>query len=140
MPKLFVTNSRVRTRALQIYLVLIGLAANRQTITYERLSEDYLAFGHGHIISRQLGCIMGWCYESGFPALTSLVVGKVSGEPGDGLTTVDGDNFYAAQQRVFERNWFSVMPPTLDELHDCGERARNEVLRRPSSSVELAWW
>jgi hypothetical protein len=41
MPKqLFSNDSRQPTRALQAYLVLIGLAWNRQTITYGQLLKE----------------------------------------------------------------------------------------------------
>jgi hypothetical protein len=114
---LFVDDSRVPTRALQIYLVLVGLAWNRQTITYGALSTEQMQeFGTGGILDRPLDCIMRWCVANDLEPLTVLVVRDDSGVPGQGLTTVANNDWPAAQQRVFKFNWYSVMPPTLKEL------------------------
>src|SRR5215210_2778499 len=122
MPLFFRDDSKVPTRALQAYLVLISLAWNRQTITYGALSVDYMDYGPGGILDRSLGCIMGWCYENGLPALTALVVNDDTGIPGEGLGTVEDDDFPAAQQRVFAHNWFELFPPTVAELEAAGQR------------------
>jgi putative restriction endonuclease len=132
MTTLFVDDSHVHTRALQIYQVLLGLAWNRQTITYGYLSREPMeGYGSGGILNRPLGCIMGWCYENGLEPLTVLVVNDETGVPGVGLITVPDGNWPAAQQRVFDFNWFSIMPPTLVELRESGERAQNETLLPP---------
>jgi hypothetical protein len=136
MPKRFEQGCRIPERALQAYLVLIGLAWNRQTITYGEISEYQMEFGHGGILSGPLGCIMGWCHEQGLPALTVLVVNDKTGIPGDGLVTVEGENFPAAQQKVFQCNWFSLFPPSISELEEAGKRALDGNLRTPSKRVE----
>jgi hypothetical protein len=59
-----------------------------------------------------------------------LVVNDETGVPGVGLTTVpDGDDWPAAQQRVIAFNWFSIMPPSLDELREAGQRAHDGTLK-----------
>jgi hypothetical protein len=114
--------SHIPERALQAYSVLVGLAWNRQTVTYGDLSRhQMLNYGTGGILDRPLGCIMGWCFEGGLEPLTVLVVRDDTGVPGIGLTTVADGNWPAAQQRVFAFNWFSILPPTLDELREAGE-------------------
>jgi hypothetical protein len=111
----------VPSRALQIYQVLVSLAWNRQTITYGKLSLEQMGgYGAGGILNKPLGCIMGWCSKNGLEPLTVLVVNDVTGVPGAGLVTVPGGNWAAAQQRVFHFNWFSIMPPSLDELEEAG--------------------
>jgi len=128
----FAQNSHVPTRALQIYQVLIGLAWNRQTITYGDLSRCQMdGFGSGGILDRPLGCIMGWCYENGLEQLTVLVVRDDTGVPGVGLSVVPAGTWPEAQQRVFHRNWFVIMPPSLTELGEAGERAATNTLRPP---------
>ena len=112
MATCFEANSHVSTRALQIYLMLVSLAWNRQTITYGALSRDQMdGYGTGGILDRPLGCIMALCHENELEPLTVLVVNDVTRVPGVGLITVPAGDWPAAQQRVFDFNWFSVMPP-----------------------------
>jgi len=128
----FENDSHIHTRALQIYLVLVSLAWNRQTITYGAISREQMdRYGDGGIINRPLGCIMGWCYENGLEPLTVLVVNEETGVPGGGLITVPNGDWPGAQQRVYSFNWFSVMPPSLDELREAGQRAEAGTLREP---------
>jgi hypothetical protein len=120
MLRKFDDDSHYETRALQIYQVLIGLAANRQTITYGSLSDKMGGYGggRGDILAHPLGCIMRWCKKNDLPALTALVVDRVSGLPSTGLTTVDGNEFPAECQKVFRCEWFLIFPPTLGELKE----------------------
>jgi hypothetical protein len=114
----FADDSHHETRALQAWQILIGRAANRQTITYGQLSEQMEGYGgkRGAILSHPLGRIMRWCQANNLPALTTLVVDRITGLPKSGLTTVADDDFPAECERVFKRKWFSIFPPTLDEL------------------------
>jgi hypothetical protein len=128
----FEDNSHVHTRALQIYQVLIGLAWNRQTITYGALARDQMGgYGAGGALNRPLACIMGWCYENRLELLTVLVVNEETGVPAPGLKTVADGDWPATQQRVFAFNWFSIMPPQLSELREAGERADAGELQNP---------
>jgi hypothetical protein len=115
MAQEFEKNSTIGTRAYQAYLILIGLAANQQTIQYRQLCGK-MHYGVGPILSSPLGRIMRWCDREGLPALTSIVVEKDTGLPSTGLSTVPNDNFPAEQQRVFSFDWYSILPPTLEEL------------------------
>jgi hypothetical protein len=117
MASYFEQQSHVGTRALQAYLVLIGLAWERKTVTYGDLSREQMGgYGSGGILDRPLGAIMGWCDEHNLPPLTVLVVNDASGVPGVGLKTVPNNDWPSAQQGVFKFNWFSVVPPTRDQL------------------------
>jgi hypothetical protein len=115
VPREIQSDSTHATRALQAYLVLIGRAANQQTIQYRQLCE-MMHFGVGPILSAPLGRIMEWRDREDLPALTSLVIEKETGLPSAGLTTVQQINFPAEQQRVFAYDWYSIFPPTLKEL------------------------
>lgn len=114
----FDEDTHYETRALQIYQILIGLAANRQTITYGLLSDKMggYAGGRGGILAHPLGCIMRWCQTNELPALTTLVVDSQTGLPSVGLTTVENNQFPAECERVFRFGWFAIFPPALDEL------------------------
>jgi len=96
-------------------MILIGKAANQQTIQYLQLCE-LMHWGRGPVLAHPLGKIMNWCKKENLPALTSIVVEKDTGLPSTGLTTVKGNAFAAEQQHVFSFDWFSILPPTLEEL------------------------
>ena len=69
-----------KARALQIWQILIGLAHNRQTITYKILSKllDYKGAG---VFAQLLDTIMRYCKQNQLPPLTILVVNENTGSP-----------------------------------------------------------
>lgn len=106
-------------RALQVYLVLIGAAHNRQILTYKVLA-DKLGFKGAGVFNKILGHIMYWCQENDLPALTALVVNQETGMPGDGLLSVSDAN--SAREKVYQRNWYEIVPPSVDDLEAAYER------------------
>jgi hypothetical protein len=113
----FGDNSSHEIRAYRIYLILIGLAANHQTIAYWRLCEK-IRYDIGPMVCGPLGRLVNWCIREGLPALTSLVVEKETGKPSSRWTVGRSDELPAELQRVFAFDWFSIMPPTLKELRE----------------------
>jgi len=113
----FTDNSSRETRAYQVYLVLIGLAANHQTIDVRKLCEK-IKFGIAPVVADPLGRIVNWCIREGLPALTALVVEKETGKPSRRWIAGWSDDVAAEMQRVFAFDWFSIMPPTLKELRE----------------------
>ena len=111
----FDDNSTTWTRALQVYLVLIGLAANRQTTQYGILCQHHMRWGEakGLPARHPLGAIWAWCEERGLPLLNQLVVNAETGVPGDGARAADAA---AEQQRVFAYPWHTIVPPKPKEL------------------------
>lgn len=100
-------------RALQVYLILIGAARNRQVLTYGLLAE-LMGFKGAGVFAHILGHIMYWCREEGLPSLTSLVVKEDTGLPGDGLTAPADANI--EREKIFQFCWYSILPPTAEEL------------------------
>ena len=113
----FRENSSYETRAYQLYLILIGLAANHQTIDCRKLCEQ-IRYGVSPMLWNPLGRIVNWCIREGLPALTSLVVEKETGKPSPRWTATWSGDVQAELQRVFAFDWFSIMPPTLKELRE----------------------
>ena len=112
------TFDSVRTRearALQIWQILIGLAHNRQTITYKRLSE-LLHYGGAGTLAQLLDPIMMYCKKSNLPPLTILVVNEATGMPGEGLSTIQDLN--ADREKVFRHDWYSIFPPSEQEFRE----------------------
>lgn len=112
------------SRALQIYLILIGCAERRQIITYSALAQS-IGYSHAqHIMGDRLAPILYWCQQNDLPPLTSIVVREDTGLPGPGF--VGPDALPAAQQRVFRFDWYSIVPPTVDELREALHTGRAE--------------
>lgn len=100
-------------RAQQIYMILIGLAANRQTTTYKILSRKLGYKGSG-TMQHMLGRIAYWCLENDLPALTALVVNQETGLPGIGIPCEE--DLDAERENVFTYDWFDIVVPSPDEL------------------------
>lgn len=115
-------------RALQIWLILIGRAANRQTITYGVLA-DILGFKGAGTLADMLGHVMFYCAQNNLPPLTVLVVNQDTGLPGEGLAK-HGIDLNAERESVFNFNWFNIMPPAIEELSAAFKAAAQEGLVR----------
>jgi hypothetical protein len=101
--------------ALRAYLVLIGCAADRQTVTYGALAQR-VKRGGPNLLKEPLDCITRWCTRHGLPQLASLVVEQSTGMPAPGFTAVAHSEIPTEQERVWTRDWFSFFPPTIEEL------------------------
>jgi len=111
--KTFSSNPTVESRAIQIWQILVGLAYNRQTLTYEKLSR-LLGFKRPGTMGQFLDPIMKYCKLNGLPPLTVLIVEKYLGVPGKGLITVkDADS---EREQVYDYDWFNVYPPNETEF------------------------
>lgn len=119
------------SRALQIWLILIGAAHNRQIITYGHLTKLF-GMKMSVALTQPLGHIMYYCIQNNLPPLTVLVVNKETGRPGDGLLGTDLD---AAREKVFEYPWYDLVPPTREELdaaYKTGEAPRKSAAQARS--------
>jgi hypothetical protein len=54
--------------------------------------------------------------DNGLPALTSLVVQEATGLPAPGFTAVSRSEIPDEQKRVWDYDWFAILPPTVEEL------------------------
>jgi hypothetical protein len=111
----FNPSARHPDRAVQAWLILVNAAMNRQTLTYEGLARLMYRRQAQGVLDRILGHIAFYCIEEGLPPLTSIVVGKKRGTPGDdipiNLKQVDSE-----RERVYKEDWFNIYPPTPEEL------------------------
>ena len=123
MIRYFRDESTHPNRALQVWLILIGRAANRQTMTYRMLAEQ-LGYTRADFLAHILGHIMDYCAQTGLSGLTALVVYKDGGQPGAGFVSADPN---VERERVYAFDWYSIFPPSPDELrtsYQHGQSAR----------------
>ncbi|KAB2923450.1 MAG: hypothetical protein F9K30_10870 [Dechloromonas sp.] len=111
----FNPSSKHPDRAVQAWLILINAAMNRQTLTYEGLSQKMYQRKAQGVLDRILGHIAFYCIDEGLPPLTSIVVGKKRGAPGADIP-IDLSQFDAERERVYSTDWFDIYPPSAEEL------------------------
>jgi hypothetical protein len=100
---------------LRAYLVLIGCAADRQTVTYDALAHR-IKRGGPNLLAKPLALITRWCQQHSLPALASLVVEQTTGLPAPGFAAISRDEIPHEQERVWEFDWYAILPPTIEEL------------------------
>jgi hypothetical protein len=88
---------------------------NRQTVTYEGLSDLMYGKHAAGVLSQILGHIAFYCIENKIPPLTDLVVGKAAGKPGDRIP-VDPVKIDEKREEVFQHNWYDIYPPSEADL------------------------
>jgi hypothetical protein len=106
--------SSAPARALQIYLVLIGCAANQQTITYAKLAER-LGLLTSTWLFPALNHLAEWCLHEGLAPLTSLAIAEATGMPGPGHH-LPRESLAAQQNRARKFDWYAILPPALVDL------------------------
>ena len=106
-------------RAQQVWVILIGAAANRQTITYLDLALR-MGFNENsrHITPQFLDPVARYCQREGLPALTSLVVSEASGQPGEGIRPFirQGNTYESERELVYRENWYQYQVPSRNDF------------------------
>lgn len=120
----FNPNSKLEERALQAWLILIGVARSRGTILYGDLAVRMFRSRALRNIGKILGHIAYYCDDHDLPRLNCVVVNK-SGRPGTGIPE-DSD---AIREEVHAHDWYDVVPPTPTELKSSYDKARKGVRR-----------
>jgi len=100
---------------LRAYLVLMGCAADRQTVTYDDLARR-IDRGGPNLLARPLELVTRWCQRHNVPAIASLVVEQATGLPAPGFAVVSKDEIPREQERVWDFDWYGIVPPTIEEL------------------------
>lgn len=113
--KTFNPSSSHPARSVQAWQILVSMAMNRQTTTYEGLSLLMYKKKAQGVLDRILGHIAYYCIDNDLPALTSIVVGKGRGTPGIDIP-VDLSTIDAQREKVYAFDWYNIYPPTENEL------------------------
>jgi hypothetical protein len=111
-------------RAVQAWQILVCKAQNRQTVTYKALSEIMYGKSAAGVLAQILGHIAFFCIDNKLPALTSIVVGKGSGAPGDEIP-IDPAAIDEEREKVYRRDWFNIYPPSESDLHTAYSKHTN---------------
>lgn len=102
-------------RAVQAWQILVGLAMNRQTITYKGLAELMFHKEAPGVLAQTLGRIARYCNNNKLPQLNAIVVGKRRGTPGHDIP-LDPREVDATRERVYACDWYDIYPPSADDL------------------------
>jgi hypothetical protein len=102
-------------RAAQAWQILVGMAMNRQTTTYQKIARLMYHTEAPGVLDRILEHIAFFCADNGLPPLTSIVVGKSRGTPGDGIP-VGLENIDEERENVYQYDWYDVKSPTPSQL------------------------
>jgi hypothetical protein len=112
MLKRFEDNATDPTRAVQSWLILIGQAHDRKTLTLPALAR-LLHLADPSKLVYILGHIMFLCRENQLPPLVALVVNEKTGAPVLGMSVTD---INADREAIFNHDWYAVWPPTAEDL------------------------
>lgn len=107
-------NACNKNRALQVYQYLICCAANNRTCTYKDVA-NVIGYKGAGVLENILGHIHFWCVQNDLPKLTCIVVNKITGRPGHGLSAWVSD-IDKERVAVFNQDWWDIMPPTPNEM------------------------
>ncbi len=106
-------------RAQQLWSLLVLAARHRQILSYEMVGQ---ACGvPPPSLGDFLRPIQQYCTENQLPPLTSIMVGKNTGLPGDGF--IAAEDVPRAQVLTFSRNWLEERAPSAEQLADAYTRA-----------------
>lgn len=110
-----------RRRSKKATALLMSDEKNRKTLTYELLSERMYKKMAAGVLDRILGHFAYNCNDNSLPQLTSVVVGKGRGAPGEGIP-MELQELDARRENVYARDWYDVYPPSASELREAFER------------------
>ena len=100
-------------QAVQVWQVLVGAAAYRQTLTYTMLGERIGV--DAATLSIPLGMVNRYCAMKQLrPPLAVLVVRSDAGTPASELTWTTDVDF--AREAVYQLEWFKLKPPSANDF------------------------
>lgn len=89
-------------------------------------------------VGRALGPILFHCIDYKLPPLTSIVIGKNSGVPGDGFIAWDVDDLETAHKLVYEYDWDKLENPFAGFTEADSTESLSEILvQHPEQSEDI---
>lgn len=120
--KIYNPSSSHASRARQGWQIMVAMAMNRQTTTYERLMVLMYGENARGKLDRVLLHIACYCIDNSLPTLTSLVLGRGAGQRDDlpaGLDDMD-----ECREHVYRHDWPSIYPPLREDFRASFDRHR----------------
>ena len=115
MPRRFDEDRRNKyARSAQVWLALVAQATQRRTVTYN--AQGALLLSHPMRLRSDLDPIDDYCNEHGLPPLAVVCVDQETGEPSRGNVGVF--RLDKNRERVFNYDWFALVPPTPEEIKE----------------------
>jgi len=111
-------------RAVQCWQILTARAHNNSMMSYLDLAK-MMGYKDARPLTPILHHIMCYCDQSDLPPLTSIVVSKESGVPGEGFTSVKPENIDQKRMQVFQYNWFDIVPPSAEQFKKAYEQNKD---------------
>ncbi len=125
---------RVYVRAQQVWLILVGHVMNSSApfkdrlLTYGDLAKKMGISTKAAIgLGRELGIIGEYCLQNGLPALNCIVVGQLSGTPGDGVVVGKNKTWRDEARDSFNMDWFKYRVPSTGTLRQVWEELGEEA-------------
>ena len=113
--KTFNPTAEQPARAVQAWQILVSRAMNRQTLTYEGLSALMYGKQAAGVLAQILGHVAFYCKDNQLPPLTTLVVVKGEGKPGERIP-VEPTRIDAEREGVYQFDWYNLYPPSEADL------------------------
>jgi len=127
--KRFNPSSSQMERSVQIWVILVSLAMNRQTITYLDLSM--LAYGRRAqgVMDEILGNIFHYCQQNDLPLLNVLVVNGTAGSgrqgrPGWVPRGLDTDE---EREAIYCEDWYDIHVPSANDFQEARDADRKSA-------------
>jgi 5-methylcytosine-specific restriction protein A len=92
-----------------IWPILAAAAERHETVTYSEIAPSIPT--NPHSVGWALDPIQRYCVDRGLPPLTSIVIGKTTGQPGSGFTAADTGEIGAVHQKVYAFDWSALANP-----------------------------
>ena len=116
-------DSAYHFRPVQVWQILVGVAARRETITYGTLA-GYMGYVVTLGIFATLDVVAEFCQQNDLPMLPVIVVNQETGLPGEGiLRHIDEVELNSERERVYAYDWFMVIPPSPDDFAESHQQA-----------------
>ena len=103
-------------RAMQVWQVLLSLAYNRQTLTYNNLSKIIgMESNIPDAVKHYLEVITKYCKNNSLLPLSALIVNQKTGLPD--ISIISGKvDFNKTRESIYKYPWYKIKPIKLTDL------------------------